>query len=125
MEDHIHDLIVQVLDRKLFVKHADRDRTLQKVYRIVYLSKHLVKDVWNPVTEAMEHRLVCRRTNRIIVRRSELVPMVKKLHEKTGSWNCDVLFGCIEGKMAIGISLLRKIIAKIRGPSVPRYLAMT
>ena len=124
MEDHVYDLVIGILDRNVYAKLKERTGDLLKAYKICYTKRYLVKDVWNPITEAVEHRLICNKTKAIILRWSELEPTLQKLHEKTGTWNHARLLEYIDGKLAIGPNILRNFV-KTRSRVVPKYIALS
>ena len=106
----------------MYVKLADRTGIIKKAYNIASLKKYLVKNAWNPITEATEYRIVCKEKGTIILRRSELTSMVLKLHEKLGTWNIKEFIDFIGGKVALGVNVLRDKISEVRGPVIPSYL---
>ena len=123
MDDHMYDLVAKILSKKLFVKAPERSKMVKRAYKICYTKKYVVNNVWNPITEATEERLIFKRSKAILLRKSELEPMIVKVHEKLGTWSQSKILDFLDGRVAIAMSTLRDIIAKNRGPFLPKYLS--
>ncbi len=113
--DPIYDTMMDIMDCKLqVVKLTNRTNVQKQAYKKVYNKRHVLKTVLNPITEKEERRLVCRKTGTLILRTSEVGPMIKLLVEKTGIMRADILSSEISKTVSgLGTKVIREVMRSL------------
>lgn len=118
--DHIYDTMMDIMDCKLqVVKLSDRTCVQRQAYKKVYNKRHVLKTIMNPITEKEEKRLVCRKTGTLILRTSEIGPMIRLLVVKSGITRADILATEISKTVSgLGTKVIREEMRKINRDSL-------